>query len=55
MNLMPAMIEELVPFEEEIQYRQDPPRGRPSFAFEEGAGSVIISAPHGAGHWRSGK
>jgi hypothetical protein len=40
-------------FEEaEVRYRDDPPPGQPPFRHLPGTRQVLISAPHGAQHWR---
>ncbi len=44
---------ELVAFERSrIHYRSAPPEGETGFALLEGRCPVLISAPHGAAHWR---
>lgn len=40
-------------FEEtQVRYRDDPPPGQPPFRYLPGRRHVLISAPHGAQHWR---
>ena len=40
-------------FEEtQVRYRDAPPAGRPPFRYLPGTRPVLISAPHGALHWR---
>jgi hypothetical protein len=42
-------------FEEaQVRYQEDPPNGQPSFRYLPGIRPVLISAPHGATHWRRG-
>ncbi len=42
-------------FEEtQVRYRDAPLRGQPAFRYLPGTRSVLISAPHGALHWRHG-
>lgn len=42
-------------FEEtKVRYREDPPQGQASFRYLPGTRPVLISAPHGARHWRHG-
>ncbi len=43
-------------FEEtQVRYRDDPPEGQPPFGYLPGTRPVLISAPHGALHWRTGE
>lgn len=43
-------------FEEtQVSYRDDPPAGQPAFRYLPGTRPVLISAPHGALHWRAGE
>ena len=42
-------------FEEaQVRYREDPLQGQPSFRYLPGTRPVLVSAPHGACHWRHG-
>jgi hypothetical protein len=42
-------------FEEaQVRYQDDPPRGQAAFRYLPGSRPVLISAPHGARHWRYG-
>jgi hypothetical protein len=42
-------------FEEtQVRYREDPLPGQPSFRYLPGTRPVLVSAPHGACHWRHG-
>ncbi len=38
----------------QVSYRDDPPRGQVSFRYLRGNRPVLVSAPHGALHWRNG-
>jgi hypothetical protein len=38
----------------QVRYRDEPPRGQDSFRYQPGERPVLISAPHGALHWRRG-
>lgn len=43
-------------FEEtQVRYGEDPQPGQPAFRYLPGYRPVLISAPHGACHWRQGK
>jgi hypothetical protein len=43
-------------FEEtQVRYQEDPPLGQPPFRYVPGTRPVLISAPHGARHWRHGE
>jgi hypothetical protein len=37
-----------------VRYREDPPQGQLPFRYVPGSKAVLISAPHGALHWRNG-
>jgi hypothetical protein len=40
--------------ESQVRYRDDPPLGQAAFRYLPGTRPVLISAPHGALHWRHG-
>lgn len=40
--------------ESQVRYRDDPPQGQTAFRYVPGTRPVLISAPHGALHWRHG-
>jgi hypothetical protein len=43
-------------FEEtQVRYRADPAPGQPPFRYLPGTRPVLVSAPHGAVHWRQGE
>jgi hypothetical protein len=46
----------LVAFERDrVRYHADPPQGKPAFVTLPGRRAVVLSAPHGATHWREGE
>lgn len=52
---MTNLLDRLVEFESDIQYRIPPPPGAPEFTYEAGRLPVLLSAPHGAAHTRQGE
>ena len=41
--------------ESQVRYRDDPPPGQAAFHYHPGTRPVLVSAPHGALHWRCGE
>ena len=52
---LPRVLEQLQTLEQIVQYREPPPANTPFFAYKPGRTSLLISAPHGAGHTRNGR
>lgn len=52
---MTNLLDRLVAYESDIQYRIPPPPGAPEFFYEAGRLPVLLSAPHGAAHMRKGE
>lgn len=48
------VLQRLVTLEQDVTYRDSPAGGEPPFRYERGTLPVLISAPHGAAHWRNG-
>jgi hypothetical protein len=49
------VLQQLIELETPITYREPPEEGRPPFIHEPGQLPVLLSAPHGAAHWRNGR
>jgi hypothetical protein len=52
---MEPILQRLIELERETDYQKDPPAGQPGFKFIDGSLPVMLSAPHGAAHWRAGR
>ncbi len=50
-----GILNELVALEEAISYGRPAPTGQPAFAYRPGPLPILLSAPHGAAHWRDGR
>jgi hypothetical protein len=49
-----VLIKRLIALEADISYQEPAGPGEPEFRYEAGTVPVLISAPHGAVHWREG-
>jgi hypothetical protein len=49
-----VLIKRLIALEADVAYREPACQGEPEFQYEVGKIPVLISAPHGAVHWREG-
>lgn len=52
---MHEILEQLVALEMDVTYRDPPAGGDFPFRYEPGTLPVLLSAPHGAAHWRDGR
>ncbi len=52
---MHSMLKRLVALESETGYQTDPAPGEDSFLFIPGSLPILLSAPHGAAHWRAAR
>lgn len=55
MAQLSARLERLIALESQIAHKTPPPAGEMEFACQPGTLPLLISAPHGAAHWRQGK